>query len=70
MVVEQGQRFTFRSNNITLGTGVVSSILENISETERLALADGKKSISRYDEKIAAKKAKEAEKLAKQQKAA
>lgn len=70
MVVEQGQRFTFRINNITLGTGVVSSILQNISESERLALADGKKSILRYDEKIAAKKAKEAEKLAKQQKAA
>ncbi|GLV32568.1 mitochondrial translation elongation factor Tu 1 [Carabus blaptoides fortunei] len=43
MVLEQGQRFTLRDGNITLGTGVVTKILKPLSENERLALTEGKK---------------------------
>jgi elongation factor Tu len=43
MVLEQGQRFTLRDGTITLGTGVVTKISQTLSETERLALTEGKK---------------------------
>lgn len=43
MVLEQGQRFTLRDGNLTLGTGVVTKVLATLSETERLELLEGKK---------------------------
>lgn len=43
MVLEKGQRFTLRDGSITLGTGVVSNVLKNLNEKERLSLLEGKK---------------------------
>lgn len=43
MVLEQGQRFTIRDGKITLGTGVVTKVLPNMSEEERIQLLEGKK---------------------------
>ncbi|XP_050097672.1 elongation factor Tu, mitochondrial [Anopheles aquasalis] len=43
MVLEQGQRFTLRDGHITLGTGVVTKLLNPLSEKERLGLTEGKK---------------------------
>ncbi|GJQ65066.1 hypothetical protein Trydic_g15933 [Trypoxylus dichotomus] len=43
MVLEQGQRFTLRDGNLTLGTGVVTKILSNLTEDERSAITEGKK---------------------------
>lgn len=43
MVLEHGQRFTLRDGNITLGTGVVTKVLPLLTETDRLALTEGKK---------------------------
>lgn len=53
MVLEQGQRFTLRDGNLTLGTGVVTKALPLLSESERLALTEGKKA---REKKEAAKK--------------
>ena len=64
MVIELGQRFTFRSPTATLGTGVITKILPNLHEHERLALIDGKKGIVKYDAKMKDKAAKEAAKTA------
>jgi hypothetical protein len=64
MVIELGQRFTFRNANATLGTGVITQILPNLHEHERLALNDGRKGIQKYDTKIKEKAAKEAAKAA------
>jgi elongation factor Tu len=43
MVLEEGQRFTLRDGAITLGTGVVTKVLAQLNEVERLALTEGKK---------------------------
>lgn len=43
MVLEQGQRFTLRDGNVTLGTGVVTKVLTAMTEKERLELTEGKK---------------------------
>lgn len=43
MVLEQGQRFTLRDGVITLGTGVVTKVLKNLTELERMELTEGKK---------------------------
>lgn len=43
MVLEHGQRFTLRDGNLTLGTGVVTKVLTQLSEKERLELTEGKK---------------------------
>lgn len=43
MVLEQGQRFTLRDGSITLGTGVVTKLLPNLKEEERLQITEGKK---------------------------
>lgn len=43
MVLEQGQRFTLRDGNITLGTGVVTKVMPSLNEKERIELAEGKK---------------------------
>ncbi|KAG6448391.1 elongation factor Tu, mitochondrial [Manduca sexta] len=52
MVCMTGQRFTLRLGDITLGTGVITKINNNLSEEERLKLLEGKKA----REKAAAKK--------------
>lgn len=43
MVLEQGQRFTLRDGNLTLGTGVVTKAMSKLSEGERTELTEGKK---------------------------
>lgn len=43
MVLEQGQRFTLRDGNITLGTGVVTKLMPPLTEKERIDLTEGKK---------------------------
>lgn len=43
MVLEQGQRFTLRDGNLTLGTGVVTKVLPALTEKERLEITEGKK---------------------------
>ena len=43
LVLEQGQRFTLRDGALTLGTGVVTKVLKQLSERERLGLIEGKK---------------------------
>lgn len=43
MVLEQGQRFTLRDGSITLGTGVVTKVLPDMSEKERMEITEGKK---------------------------
>lgn len=52
MVCEAGQRFTLRLGDLTLGTGVISKINNNLSEEERIKLMEGKKA----REKAAVKK--------------
>lgn len=51
MVLEKGQRFTLRDGSITLGTGVVTDILEPLSETDRMELTEGKKKRDKKAEK-------------------
>ncbi|XP_017090764.2 elongation factor Tu [Drosophila bipectinata] len=53
MVLEQGQRFTLRDGNLTLGTGVVTKIMPALSESQRSELTEGKKA---REKKVAAKK--------------
>lgn len=53
MVMEKGQRFTLRDGSVTLGTGVVTNILNNLSENERVDLMAGKKA---REKKAAAEK--------------
>lgn len=43
LVLEQGQRFTLRDGAQTVGTGVVTKILQKLSEEERMQLTEGKK---------------------------
>jgi len=43
MVLEKGQRFTLRDGNTTLGTGVVSEVLTNMTHDQRDMLSEGKK---------------------------
>lgn len=43
MVLEQGQRFTLRDGTLALGTGVVTKVLPQLSEDERMSLTEGKK---------------------------
>lgn len=43
MVFENGQRFTIRNGNITLGTGVVTKILKTLRPDERVEILEGKK---------------------------
>lgn len=59
MVLEKGQRFTFRNPGSTFATGIVTNILSNLTEEERVAMADGKKSMIKYETKLAEKLEKE-----------
>lgn len=43
MVIEQGQRFTLRDGSLTLGTGVVTKVMQPLTERERVELQEGKK---------------------------
>ncbi|XP_014259026.1 uncharacterized protein LOC106672255 [Cimex lectularius] len=43
MVLEKGQRFTLRIGSTTVGTGVVTTICQQLTEKERLLLTEGKK---------------------------
>lgn len=52
MVCETGQRFTLRLGDLTLGTGVITKINNNLSEEERIKILEGKKA----REKAASKK--------------
>lgn len=52
MVLEQGQRFTLRDGVVTLGTGVVTNVLPDLTEDERMSLMEGKKARAK---KLAAK---------------
>lgn len=65
MVLELGQRFTFRNPTGTLGTGIISKINENLLEDERIALSDGKKGLMKYEKRMAEKAAREAERAKK-----
>lgn len=42
MVVEQGQRFTLRDGAVTVGTGVITAIKEDLSSVEKAKIAKGK----------------------------
>lgn len=53
MVCEKGQRFTLRSGSLSLATGVITNILPNLSEIERLELVAGKKKSNKRAEKAA-----------------
>lgn len=56
MVFEQGQRFTIRDGKKTLGTGVVTKVLPNLSADERLGLLEGKKAREKREAQTATKK--------------
>lgn len=43
MVLEQGSRFTLRDGSQTLGTGVVTKVLSNLTPDQRQQLTEGKK---------------------------
>lgn len=43
MVLEQGTRFTLRDGTQTVGTGVVTKILANLTPDQRQQLTEGKK---------------------------
>lgn len=42
MVLEQGQRFTLRDGAVTLGTGVVTKVLPDMTPEEREKMLKGK----------------------------
>lgn len=52
MALEKGQRFTFRNPGFTFATGVVTEVLPNLPEEERIALADGRKAMLKYEDKL------------------
>lgn len=58
MVFEQGQRFTIRDGKMTLGTGVVTKVLPNLSPDDRQELLEGRKAREKKaaGAKVAAKK--------------
>lgn len=55
MVLEQGQRFTLRDGSQTLGTGVVTKVLTNLTHEQRLQLTEGKKAREKRAAAAAAK---------------
>lgn len=65
VVLETGQRFTFRNQTGTLGTGVITKINENLVEEERIAIADGKKGLQKYEKRKAEKAARDEERAKK-----
>lgn len=53
MVINKGQRFTIRSPNTTIGTGVVTEILPNLTESERAELLLSRKKREKLAKKLA-----------------
>ncbi|XP_050466000.1 elongation factor Tu, mitochondrial-like [Cataglyphis hispanica] len=47
MVLEKGQRFTLRDGVVTVGTGVVINTLKPLTESERVSILEGKKSLKK-----------------------
>lgn len=47
MVLEKGQRFTLRDGIVTVGTGVVTNTLKSLTESERVSILEGKKSLKK-----------------------
>ncbi|KAJ8676014.1 hypothetical protein QAD02_011800 [Eretmocerus hayati] len=47
MVCEKGQRFTLRDGNVTVGTGVITDLLPNLTEEEKVLVEEGKKGLER-----------------------
>lgn len=52
MVFEKGQRFTIRDGKLTLGTGIVTQTLPNLTQDERLGLLEGKKAREKKSSKV------------------
>lgn len=50
MVLEKGQRFTLRDGAVTLGTGVVTNVFENLTTEEKIALEKGLKKRKKPEE--------------------
>lgn len=51
MVCEKGQRFTLRDGAVTLGTGVITNVLEPLTDTERSLILEGKKGLQKRQRK-------------------
>lgn len=51
MVIDKGIRFTIRDGNCTLGSGVVTNVLPNLTEKEREDLHKSKKKREKEKEK-------------------
>lgn len=43
MVFEMGQTFTIREGKMTLGTGIVTTVHKNLTETERSEILGGRR---------------------------
>jgi elongation factor Tu len=56
MVLEKGQKFTLRDGFVTLGTGVITSISKNMTETERQIVQEGRKGLEKRAKKAEAAK--------------
>ncbi|XP_022905466.1 elongation factor Tu [Onthophagus taurus] len=56
MVLEQGQRFTLRDGNLTLGTGVVTKVLPKLTEEQIASLTEGKKAREKKQKEATAPK--------------
>lgn len=54
MVLEKGQRFTLRDGFTTLGTGVVTGTMKNMSEADRQLMIEGRKGLEKKAKKEAA----------------
>ena len=54
MAMEKGQRFTLRDGVTTLGTGVITEYLPNLTEDARQLLLEGRKGIEKREKKAAA----------------
>jgi len=54
MAMEKGQRFTLRDGVTTLGTGVITDYLPNLTEDARQLLLEGRKGIEKRAKKAAA----------------
>jgi len=57
MVLEKGQRFTIRDGFTTLGTGVITGLLKNMTEPERALMMEGRRGLEKRAKKEAEKAA-------------
>lgn len=51
MVIEKGQHFTIRDGKVTLGTGVVTEVLESLNSDQRVELLEGKRTREKKEAK-------------------